>query len=196
MSVKFDFPKLKNESNYQNWAIRAEAFLVSQGYITTLDDIQKKPSDAQEDVVDLLSTQGSNVDAHASLTYIPVIPESDVKRTLDAKGLALIKLIVEDGPLMHISRAKYLGEAWITLKSIYDKEGFLSLFILIKQFIGLLCKKHKINEYLNGICNVINYLEAKEVKLPTPFVLAWVLERLDKLYNNFKTAIYSNFYNN
>ena len=60
----------------------------------------------------------------------------------------------------------------------------------------MLCKKHKINEYLNGICNVINYLEAKEVKLPTPFVLAWVLERLDKLYNDFKTAIYSDFCNN
>jgi LTR polyprotein gag-polypeptide-like protein len=127
--------------------------------------------------------------------YVPV-PVTEERRVLDIKGLSLLKLMVDDGPLNHIARAKTLGEAWITLKAVFDKEGFSSLVILIKSFIALPCKKGKVNEYLNDICNVVNHLEAKDVLLPIPFLLSWVLERLDKSYNDFKTSIYSEFRTN
>ena len=126
---------------------------------------------------------------------VPIEP-AEGQRGKDAKGLAVLKLIVDDGPLNHIRRSKTLGSAWVTLKSLYDKEGFSSLFILIKQFIGMPCKKDQVNTYLSNIRQVIDNLEAKNVKLPIPFVTAWVLERLDKSYNDFKTTIYSEFRNN
>ena len=185
MSVKYDFPRLRNESNYQTWAIRTEAFLITQGYITSLDDIQERhrgsPDEPLED--------------NPMADMVPREP-SEARRTSDIKGLAVLKLMVEDGPLSHIKRSKTLGHAWVTLKSLYDKEGFLSLFILIKQFIGMPCKKDQVNTYLSEIRQVIDNLEAKNVILPKSFVTAWVLERLDKSYNDFKSAIYSDFRNN
>ena len=141
MSVKYDFPRLQNESNYQTWAIRTEAFLIAQGHITSLDDIQQHQGSP-----DVPLAPGENPAAE----MVPIEP-SEARKASDAKGLATLKLIVEDGPLSHIRRSKTLGQAWVTLKSLYDKEGFSSLFILIKQFIGMPCKKDQVNTYLSSI---------------------------------------------
>src|SRR5208282_4463809 len=101
--------------------------------------------------------------------------------------------IIEDGPLNYIKKAKSLREAWLALKSLYDKEGFLSIFILIKRFISTSYKKDKVNEFLNQVRSYINNLESKGVKLPSAFINAWVFEKLDKSYSDFKTTVYANF---
>jgi hypothetical protein len=178
---KFDFPKLKGDSNYSVWATRAEAYLIREGLINSLDDIVTVPDDSSDDT-----------DAVSLIAVIPI----GARKSLDNKGLAAIKLIVEDGPLNHIKRISSLGEAWLTLKNLYDREGFSSTFILMKNFIGLKCRHQKINEFLNSVKEIINELDSKGIKLPDAFVNAWVLESLDKSYNDFKTAIYANFRNN
>src|SRR5208282_4949332 len=124
---------------------------------------------------------------------VPLAPVTQTQRTKDLKGLATVKLIIEDGPLNHIKKAKSLREAWLALKSLYDKEGFSSIFILIKRFISTSCKKDKVDEFLNQVRSYINDLESKGVKLPSAFVNAWVLEKLDKSYSDFKTTVYANF---
>jgi len=39
MSIRFEFPKLKGETNYQIWSTRAKAYLIKEGYISLLKDI-------------------------------------------------------------------------------------------------------------------------------------------------------------
>ena len=186
-STKFDFPKLKGEENYPTWSIRAEASLIREGCIDSLSDI----------VEEIEPHEGSLVSSNATPT--PALRcklPTDQRLKRDQKGLATLKLIVEDGPLSHISRAKSLGEAWLILKTFCDKEGFSAIFILIKKFIGIKSSKTKVGPYLNEIRTLVNDLEAKGVKLPETFVNAWVLERLDKSYDDLKTAIYSSYRDN
>src|SRR5208283_1685246 len=95
---------------------------------------------------------------------------TQVQRTKDLKGLATVKLIIEDGPLNYIKKAKSLRKAWLAFKSLYDKEGFLSIFILIKRFISTSCKKDKVDEFLNQVRSYINDLELKGVKFPSAFI--------------------------
>ena len=163
MSSRFEFPKLKDESNYTAWSIRAEAYLIKEGFINTLSDIIQKEN------IEVESSIGSESLTNSS--YIAVLPANN-RKSLDNKGLACLKLIVEDGPLNHIKYSTSLGEAWVTLKSLYDKEGFSGLFILIKRFISIPCKKDHINEFLNTIKEVVNNLDSKGVKLLDVFINA------------------------
>ena len=92
--------------------------------------------------------EGSLVSTSSHDTPTPTLhskPPSGHRIKKDQKGLAFLKLIVEDGPLSHISRAKTLGEAWLTLKSLFDKEGFSAIFILIKKFTGLSVPRLKLD---------------------------------------------------
>src|SRR5208337_4363659 len=106
----------------------------------------------------------------SSIIPVPLAPITQAQRTKDLKGLATVKLIIEDGPLNHIKKAKSLKEAWLAFKSLYNKEGFLSIFILIKRFINTSYKKDKFDEFLTQVRSYINNLKLKGVKLPLAFV--------------------------
>lgn len=183
MVTKFEFSKLKNEANYSVWSIRAEAYLIKEGFISSLSDIVRVHQEERESTSSSLTNIGN----------LEAINPTSQRRTLDNKGLACLKLIVEDGPLNHIRHSECLGDAWVTLKGLYDREGFSSLFILIKRLISLNCKRDKVNDFLNSIREIVNTLESKGVALPDAFVNAWILERLDKSYNGFKSSIYNSF---
>jgi len=60
---------------------RAEAFLIKEGYINTLKDI------VTLDVID------------RNIVLIPILLASQPRRIVDNKGLACLRLIIEDGPL-------------------------------------------------------------------------------------------------
>ena len=180
---KFNFPKLKGEENYPTQCIRGEAHLITQGYIDDLEDIIKE-----------VGPESSSVFGSSIGTSSPVFqskPPTSDRSKKDKRGLAALKLIVKDGPLSYIKRAKNLGEAWLILKSFYNKEGFLAIFIIIKKFIRIKCLKIGVSSYPNEIQTLINNLEAKGVTLPETFVNTWVLERLERSFDDFKTLIYS-----
>ena len=187
---KFDFPKLKGEKNYTTWSIRAEASLIREEYIDSLSDIieEEEPH------------AGPLTSPYLNDTPTPIFHNKSLSGSVrikkDQKGLAFLKLIIEDGPLSHISRAKTLGEAWLILKSLFDKEGFSAIFILIKKFIRIKCSKTQVGLFLNEIRTIVNNLEAKGVHLSETFVNAWVLERLDKSFEDFKISIYSTLRDN
>src|SRR5208337_3316616 len=105
----------------------------------------------------------------SSIIPVPLAPITQAQRTKDLKCLATVKLIIEDGPLNHIKKAKSLRKAWLTLKSLYDKEGFLSIFILIKRFISTSYRKDKVDEFLNQVRSYINDFKFKGIKLPLAF---------------------------
>jgi transposase InsO family protein len=181
MTPKANFPKLKGQSNYQTWATRAEAFLVSEELISKLSQIIRN--------VNLNSDEP--LEGFKPSIYEAIQPTEE-QQLKDRKGLAILMLMVEDGPLLHISKATSLGEAWLKLKSLYDIEGHSAVTTLIKRFISMTCHKSKIHEYLTSIKRVTLDLETNGVKLPDTFIIHWILEKLDKSYDDFKTSIHSN----
>ena len=79
------------------------------------------------------------------------------------------------------------------MKNQYDKEGFLNIYIIIKKFINLSFNKVKVEDFLNKIKAIINKLKAKNITLSKTFLNAWLLKKLDNIFKDFKSNIYSQF---
>jgi len=54
------------------------------------------------------------------------------------KAAALIRLAVEDGPLIQIKGLKDAIDIWDRLKELYEPKGFSSEFLLCKELLLLL----------------------------------------------------------
>ena len=107
------------------------------------------------------------------------------------KATALIKLSLEDGPLLQtrfISEPKTL---WDSLKNLYESKGFSSEFILSKELINnsLNNNKGNLEAYLNSFKRISNSLEAKDIKLPDKFLVALLLNNLNKEYEYIVAVI-------
>ena len=168
MGGKFGFSKLKGDLDYPIWAMRAESYLICEGLIESLDDIVSTQS--------LLEGQGTQ--------YLPM-PPTDPK--LDIKGLATLRLIVEDGPLSQIRNSKTLGNAWVTLKTVYDR----GVFTLVDKFLNLQYCTGKMSKFLSEIRYIATALEMKEVKLPLIIINSWLLSKLPPSFEGFKAAVYN-----
>jgi hypothetical protein len=178
-TAKYEGEKLKNESNYNIWSIRAEAFLIEENYIKSAKD--------------LIYTDSENSDIQSTFQAIIMDNISD---NINDKALAALKKTVSDGPLMHINNAKSLKEAWKILKNLYDKEGFSATFILFKRFFNITCDSDNVNNYIDNARHIINELETKSIKIPEIFINSWILEKLDKSFNDFKSNIYATLRSN
>ena len=159
MVEQIKLPKLKGSSNYDIWAIRIEAILVEKGYYRY---ILNNPA-----------TENSTLDDNAY------------------KAAALIKLALEDGPLL---QTRYLDNPfllWNSLKDLYEAKGFSSEFLLSKELINTTLNSYKGNleEYINAFKRVINSLNSKGISLPTRFVVALLLNNLNKDYEYIVTII-------
>jgi len=76
----------------------------------------------------------------------------NLKKEIDQKALANIRLTIEDGPLLQIQHSKTALEAWNMLKNLYSPKGFSSEFLIYKElFETTLSKYSSIEEYLNKV---------------------------------------------
>jgi hypothetical protein len=107
------------------------------------------------------------------------------------KGLALLKLLLEDDPLLHVAYCNTLGEAWLKLKSLYDNEGHLAVTTYLKQFLNLRCNKGNIPKFLNETKRSVVNLTSSKVELPDVFIVHWLLEKLPKSYSDFVTSTHA-----
>lgn len=125
--------------------------------------------------------------------YLDVISEepSNTSNTMRSKkALAEIQLLCEDGPLIQIKNADTAYKAWTTLKWLYNPTGFSSEFLLTKEFFNSTLDRYSsIEEYLNKVKELDNELNSRNLKLPEPIVIAWVLYNLDESYEGFISHI-------
>src|SRR5690349_10738345 len=94
----FKIPKLKGSSNYDIWAIRIQSILIEKGYL------------------DYINTD-----------YTTIIQEDNSEVNLESianKATALIKLSLEDGPLLQTRFLDNPYTLWNTLRNLYEATGF------------------------------------------------------------------------
>lgn len=162
----FKFPKLKGSINYDIWSIRMSSLL------------------AKEDFNDLIISDLSDI----------TLADHDKYQDKADKVTSLIKLALEDGPLLQTRFITNPYILWTTLKSLYEAKGFSSDFILSKELINTTLNTFKGNleEFLNSFIRIKDNLEAKDIKLPTKFLVALLLNHLSKEYDYIVAIITQN----
>jgi hypothetical protein len=155
-------PKLKGSANYDLWAIRLEAIIVEKGYLSY---ILNNPATIENNI----ETLGENA----------------------YKATALIKLALEDGPLLQTRFISNPYILWNTLKNLYEAKGFSSEFLLSKELINTTLNscKGNLESYINSFKRIINSLESRNISLPTKFIAALLLNNLNKDYEYIVTVI-------
>lgn len=155
-------PKLKGSLNYDIWAIRVEAIIVEKGY---LNYILNNPA--------------------TIVNNIETLDENAYKTT------AIIKLALEDGPLLQTKFISNPYILWNTLKNLYEAKGFSSEFLLSKELINTTLNSCKgdLENYINSFRRVINSLESRGISLPNKFIVALLLNNLNKDYEYIVTVI-------
>jgi hypothetical protein len=169
----FKIPKLKGSENFDIWSLRLESIIIREG---TYDYIL---TDYTSAIVYKEALESENT---AKVTEI----EQQASNVT-----AIIKLSLEDGPLLQTRFIKNPFTLYNTLKNLYCAQGFSSEFILSKELINTTINSFKGNLelYVNSFKRIINNLEAKGITLPSNFVAALLLNNLNKDYEYIVTII-------
>ena len=77
------------------------------------------------------------------------------------------------------------------LKNLYEAKEFSSKFLISKELINTTINSYKGNLelYINNFKRLANSLEAKEISLPNKFLVALLLNNLNKDYEYIVTII-------
>ena len=77
------------------------------------------------------------------------------------------------------------------LKNLYEAKGFSSEFLISKELINTTINSYKGNLelYINNFKRLANSLEAKEISLLNKFLIALLLNNLNKDYKYIVTII-------
>ena len=161
-------PKLIGNSNYDIWALRIESLLVKEGCysIMTINPADLTLARYSQDQLDEL-------------------------KQLEGKALSIIRLSLEDGPLLQTKEIKSPFTLWNNLQSLYQSKGFSSDFLLSKELINttLASCNSNVEEYLQKIKRLINSLKARNLELPPKFIAALVLNNLNSKFDYLVTII-------
>lgn len=116
--------------------------------------------------------------------------EGNSQEPKNSKGVAIIKLLCEDGPLLYIKDISNATEAWNKLENIYNSKGFTTEFLTLKRFFNTsLDDFDSMEEYLFEVKALVDDLKSKEIVLPKQAVMAWVLNSLSPEYEGFISNI-------
>ena len=145
MLDSYKIPKLKGSINYSIWAIKIESILIKE--------------DCFNAVVDPTTL---------SLINYPILGDLERINNKVPKALSLIRLSLEDNPLL---LTKSISNPFIllnTLKGLYKQIGFSSIFSTSRELINTTLSKHKNNveSYLTSIIRLYNKLKSKDFALP------------------------------
>ena len=90
------------------------------------------------------------------------------------KALALIRLAIEDGPLLQIYNLATPQDIWNGLKKLYSPKGFSSEFLLFKDFFDttLANSSNSVEDYINTITRLTDNLNARDLKLLDKLIMA------------------------
>ena len=105
--------------------------------------------------------------------------------------MSIIRLSLDDGPLLQTKEIKSPFLLWDNLKSLYQAKGFSSDFLLSKELINttLISCNNNVEAYLQKIKRLLNSLEARDISLPSKFIAALVLNNLNNDFDYLVTII-------
>ena len=148
MQDTFKIPKLKGSLNYDIQSIRIQAIRIDKGFTRYIAE-----------------------DLAIYTNSIEQLEEEALKTT------AIIKLALEDGPLLQTRFITNPYTLWITLENLYKAKGISSEFILSKELIKTTLDYYRGNleDYINAFKRIVNNLESREIILPKKFIIALLL---------------------
>ena len=133
------------------------------------------------------------VKAKAMLTkddLIKAIKGPDASTIANQKALAIIQLLCEDGPLLHIKDMTNAYEAWQRLKDLYNPRGFTTEFLLLRKLFNThLSTANSMEDFLNTVRRLYDDLKSKDCVLPEQAVMAWILNSLTDEYDAIVSSI-------
>ena len=159
----FKIPKLLGSSNWDIWSIRIEALLIQQGYKQVMTN----------DIGDL-SPQ-----------------EHLILEDKSERAISYIRLALSDGPLLQTRFITNPYLLWIKLQELYETSGFSSEFLLSRELINttLDSSNKDLEKYVQTFTRIVNSLTAKDIILPKKFLVALLLNNLNKDYENVVAII-------
>ena len=177
----FKIPKLKGSDNFDIWAIRIENILIKENFYNFILDDYTTPENTESII---LESQSANPNEER----LDILSRTRISAN---KATSIIKLSLEDGPLLQTRFISNPYILWVTLKNLYSAQGFSSEFILSKELINTTINTFKgdLEKFLNKFKNIINNLESKNIILPNNFIAALLLNNLNKDYEYIVTII-------
>ena len=172
-SNPFKIQRLKGSSNWDVWALRMEAYLTDKGYAIAM--------------------------------IMPIFTEGTSKEEINAykkemdekspKAAAIIRLCLEDGPLIQVKGILKAIDVWIRLKDLYEPKGFSSEFLLCRELFNTTLAKagHSIEAYLTRIKRLTDDLAARGLTIPNKVIAAYALNNLSAEYENTVAIISQSF---
>ena len=150
----FRFPRLKGSQNWEFWALRMEAYIIDKGYESALYPV-------------VLYDEKTGTE----LEYEIYLRDRETK---SPKASALIRLAVEDGPLIQLKGLKSAIEIWDRLKDLYEPKGFSSEFLVCKELFSTTLAKcgNSIETYLNRIKRLSDELASRNLAIPSKVTVA------------------------
>jgi hypothetical protein len=111
------------------------------------------------------------------------------------QAASLIRLLLEDGPLLQTRGTQDALELWDRLKALYEPRGFSSEFLLSRELFSTTLERCKgsIEDYLTRIRRLTDELAAKKLAIPNKVIAAYTLSNLGPEWEN-TVAIISQSY--
>jgi hypothetical protein len=174
----FRFPRLKGSQNWEFWALRMEAYIIDKGYESALYP-----------VVPYDELTGTKQDYEVYLRD---------RETKSLKASALIRLAVEDGPLIQLKGLKSAIAIWDRLKDLYEPKGFSSEFLVCKELFSTTLARcgNSIETYLNRIKRLSDELASRNLAIPSKVIVAYALNNLTREYEHTVAIITQNLRTN
>ncbi|KAL6154143.1 hypothetical protein ACJBU6_07428 [Exserohilum turcicum] len=163
----FKVPKLKGSSNYDIWALRIESVLV------------------QQNCKEILSIDPAELVLEKHPLDLPKLKEAE------SKALSILRLSLEDGPLLQTKDIKSPYILWNQLERLYSSKGFSSDFLLCKDLINTTLQQcqNNVEQYIQKVSRLVLNLEARNISLPPSFIAALILNNLNSDFDYLVTAI-------
>lgn len=102
------------------------------------------------------------------------------------KAAALIKLALEDGPLIQVKGLKEAIQIWDRLKELYEPKGFSSEFLICKELFSTTLSRcgGSIEAYLTKIKRLSDELAVRKLSIPNKVIIAYALNNLTSEYEH------------
>lgn len=191
-SSSLRFPKLKGSTNWDIWSLRASAALTQKGYIEVM-----RPATITRPQQLVIPVNQANIEAqNAFQAQLQAYEAYNAQRdTQSYQAAALIRLLLEDGPLLQTRNINDALQLWNRLEALYEPKGFSSEFLTSRElFTTTLARCNgSIEAYLTRIKRLTDELAARKLPIPSKVIAAYTLSNLGPEWEN-TVAIISQSY--
>ena len=162
----YRFPRLKGSQNWEFWSLRMEAYIIDKGYENALYPIT--PFDPK------------------TITKVAYNAYLQDRENKSPRAAALIRLALEDGPLIQVKGLKDAISIWDRLKTLYEPKGFSSEFLICKELFATTLARcgNSIEKYLTRLKRLSDDLASRNLTIPTKVIVAYALNNLSADYEH------------